>query len=92
LNVNNIARSRIFEIVSVSYLLANSKAVVADIYPGSYIEEDIASGVIFVPSGMIAETCRDLFADDVRRTRLERQGFECISRRDIRIFLSAALA
>ena len=33
LNINNIPYSKIFEIVRVSWLLANSKAVVADIYP-----------------------------------------------------------
>jgi hypothetical protein len=41
---------------------------------------------------MIAKTCRDLLADDARRLRLERQGFACIARRDIRMLLAAALA
>lgn len=92
LNVNNIPRSKVFEIVRVSYLLANAKAVVADIYPDSYIEQDIASGVIFVPTTMIAKTCWELLADDARRTQLERQGFTCMARRDIRLLLAAALA
>jgi hypothetical protein len=92
LNVNNIPRAKVFEIVRVSYLLANAKAVVADIYPDSYIEEDIANGVIFVPTAMIAKTCWELLADDARRTQLERQGFACITRRDIRLLLAAALA
>ena len=92
LNVNNISRSKIFEIVRVSYLLANAKAVVADIYPDSSIEEDFARGVMFVPTEMIAIACQDLLADDARRTRLERQGFACIARRDIRLLLAAALA
>lgn len=92
LNVSNIPYSKIFEIVRVSYLLANSKAVVSDVYPESYIESDLADGVIFVPARMIAETCWELLADDLRRTELERRGFECFSRRDIRRFLAAALA
>jgi hypothetical protein len=92
LNINNIYRSRIFEIVRVSYLFANSKAVVADIYPDSYIEENIAAGVIFVPTNMIVETCCDLLADETRRRQLEHQGFECFSQRDIREYLAAALA
>jgi hypothetical protein len=91
LNVNNIPWSKTFEIVRVSYLLANSKAVVADIYPDSYIEESIAGGVIFVPAALIPQTCFELLADDARRTRLERQGFACIARRDIRLLLAAAL-
>lgn len=92
LNVSNIPHSKIFEIVRVSYLLANAKAVVADIYPNSYIEEDIASGVIFVPPALIAKTCWELLADDARRTHLERQGFACFAQRDIRPLLAAALA
>ncbi len=92
LNVNNIPRSKIFEIVRVSYLLANAKAVVADVHPDSYIEEDLANGVIFVPTAMIAQTCQELLDDAERRTRLERQGHTCIAQRDIRVFLSAALA
>jgi hypothetical protein len=92
LNVNNIPWSKTFEIVRVSYLLANAKAVVADIYPDSYIEEDVASGVIFVPTALVAKTCWELLADDARRTQLERQGFACIARRDIRLLLAAALA
>jgi hypothetical protein len=92
LNVNNISRSKVFEIVRVSYLLANAKAVVADIYPDSYIEQDIADGVIFAPTAMIARTCWELLADDARRTRLEQLGLACIARRDIRMLLAAALA
>ncbi len=91
LNVNNIPRAKIFEIVRVSYLLANSKAVVSDIYPDSYIENDIVDGVVFAPGGMIAETCWRLLADEPRRLQLERRGFECFSRRDVRGFLAAAL-
>jgi hypothetical protein len=91
LNVNNIPRSKVFEIVRVSYLLANAKAVIADIYPDSHIEQDIANGVIFVPTALVARTCWELLADDARRTQLERQGFACIAQRDIRLLLAAAL-
>ncbi len=92
LNVNNIPRAKIFEIVRVSFLLANTKAVVSDVYPDSHIEEDIAAGVLFVPPDRIAAACRDLLGDDARRLDLARHGFACFSRRDIRPFLAAALA
>ena len=88
----NAIRAKIFEIVRVSYLLANSKAVVSDVYPESYIEQDIAAGVTFVSPAVIADACWDLLVDDDRRHRLERGGFACFSRRDIRTFLAAALA
>jgi hypothetical protein len=92
LNITSFSRAKIFEIVRVSYLLANSKAVVADFSTDSHIEADIAGGVVFVPIETIAETCWNLLTDEAQRIQFERRGFECISRRDIRLFLSAALA
>ena len=91
LNINHYDQSRIFEVVRVSYLLANAKAVVADVTPETYIERDIADGVILVPEQAVTETCLALLRDNDRRVRLERQGFDVISRRDIRVFLAAAL-
>jgi hypothetical protein len=92
LNINHLTHGKIFEIVRASYLMANSKAIVADFSPDTYIEGDIAAGVMFVPMEQIAETCCHLLADDTRRLQLARQGFGCISQRDIRVFLAAALA
>ncbi|MDB5400178.1 MAG: hypothetical protein QOF70_6625 [Acetobacteraceae bacterium] len=92
LNVNHLTERRILEIARVSYLMANSKAIVADVSADTYIESDIVDGIIFVPIDDIAETCCRLLADEPRRTQLERQGFACITQRDIRKFLAAALA
>jgi hypothetical protein len=92
LNVTSFPRAKIFEIVRVSYLLANSKAVVADVSLDSHIEADIAGGIAFVPIEMIAETCWSLLVNKDHRIQLERQGFECISRRDIRLFLDQVLS
>ena len=91
LNINNVAYSKIFEIVRVSYLLANAKAVVADISPDTHIESDIVNGVVCVPLEQIPETCMVLLNDYDHRTALERRGFEAISRRDICAYLQAAL-
>ena len=92
LNVNYLTRGRIFEIVRVSYLMANAKAVVADVSPDTYVESDIANGVVLVPLENIAEVCLRLIANEERRHQLERDGFASIARRDIRSFLAAALA
>jgi hypothetical protein len=92
LNVNHLTEGRIFEIVRVSYLMANAKAVVADFSPDSYVESDIANGVVLVPVDRIADVCLRLIANEDRRHRLERDGFACITRRDIRPLLTAALA
>lgn len=92
LNINHMTERRIFEVVRVSYLMANAKAVVADVSPDTYIERDLVDGVVLVPVEQIAETCYRLLADEAGRHRLERNGFACITRRDIRSFLAAALA
>jgi hypothetical protein len=91
LNIGN-SDGQIFEIVRVSFLMANSKAVISDFSSGSHIESDIVNGLVFARTGGLVQACRLLLADEERRIQTERQGFECISRRDIRGFLSAALA
>jgi hypothetical protein len=92
LNINECRSGRIFEIVRVSYLMANSKAVVSDLWPDSHIEMDIPGGVIFVPLEYMIPTCLDLLADEERRITLERSALECISQRDVCQFLTEALA
>jgi hypothetical protein len=91
LNVNHLVSGKIFEIVRVSYLMANAKAIVADFSPDSYIESDIVDGVMFAPIERIAETCYQLSKDQDCRIRLERVAFACFARRDIQAFLSSAL-
>jgi hypothetical protein len=92
LNINHMTNRKIFEVVRVSYLMANAKAIVADVSPDTYIESDLVDGVVLVPVEQIAETCYRLLADEAARRQLERNGFACIRRRDIRSFLASALA
>ena len=91
LNIS-LSRGKIFEVVRASYLMANSKAVISDFSLDSFIEEDIPQGVIFVPTEGVVPTCRHLLTNEDLRVQAEHRAFECISRRDIRQFLSAALA
>lgn len=79
--------SKIFEIVRVSYLMANRKAVVAQVDPGTFIEDDVASGVRFVEREGLLAACRELVGDRAARERLEEAAFEAIARRDIRAIL-----
>jgi hypothetical protein len=92
LNLNCLYLSRIFEIVRVSYLLANEKAVVSDIYPESLIETDIREGVAFAPLEKIVEECARLVADDGERSALALRGRVAFEKRDIRRILPHALA
>ena len=92
LNVNRYEQSRIFEVVRVSYLLANEKAVVSDIHPDSFVEADLKEAVAFSPLEGIVETCQNLLKDDAARRELASRGKAVFERRDIREILRKALA
>jgi len=92
LNINLYAQSKIFEIVRVSYLLANRKAVIADLDVNTSIEDDIRPAVRFAASlKELLELCASLIKNDSERSKLEELGLACISRRDIRDILRPAL-
>lgn len=74
--------SSIFEIVRVSYLLANSKAVVSEYHPGTEIEEDLLDAVKLVPYEELAQACRALADDEKERRELASRGFERMAARD----------
>jgi hypothetical protein len=88
LNVTLYERSKIFEIVRLSYLMANRKAVVAAIDPDTIVEPDIAGGIRFVGTGDLVAACKALVTDPAARDGLETAAFEAISRRDIREILA----
>ncbi len=93
LNVNLYPQTRIFEIVRVSYLLANRKAVVADLDADTSIDDDIRPAVRLASSLQeFLSLCDSLANNERERTKLEELGFSCISRRDIRDILKGALA
>ncbi|WP_052507027.1 hypothetical protein [Desulfonatronovibrio magnus] len=72
----------ILEMVRVSYLLANKKAVVAECNPQTEIEPDIRQAVAAVPYEQLVQTCQMLVKDNTRRSELEQNGFEIMSARD----------
>ena len=91
-NINLYTAKKIFEVVRVSYLMANLKAVVADIDPETFIEEDIRAGICVASPSMLVQECHDLVANENRRKAIEESGFEVIRSRDIRTILETALA
>ena len=91
-NINQFDRSKIFEIVRVSYLLANRKAVVADVDPDTDVDPDIRSAVKVSTSAELVQDCVSLAADDTARRALEESGFAAMQKRDIRPILQQALA
>lgn len=91
LNINMYDHARIFEVVRVSYLLANRKAVVSDTCPDSFIEPDLNDAVLFAPLEDVTATCLKLVQDDASRKELETRGHAIFQRRDIRAILRANL-
>ncbi|NJD25000.1 MAG: hypothetical protein FIB06_06305 [Betaproteobacteria bacterium] len=91
LNVNLYSHSKIFEIVRVSYLLANQKAVIAIVDDDTRIDDDIRAAIKTSSPQNLVSDCRQLVEDADSRRRLERDGCDIFSRRDIRIILENAL-
>lgn len=75
---------RIFEIVRVSYYLANRKAVVCEDRQDQFVEDDMKDRLLFAPTGQLASHCVRLLQDPTERQRWAEQGFEAFRRRDVR--------
>ena len=92
LNINMYTTSRIFEVVRVSYLLANKKAVVADLDTNTSIDDDIRAAVYCATSWQgLPGACLKLVESEAERFKLEEFGFSVICRRNIESILKAAL-
>lgn len=74
--------SSIFEIVRISYLLANHKAVVAECNEGTEFADDLKTAIALAPYEKLVETCIELVKDDEKRQLFEKNGFECFSIRN----------
>lgn len=83
--------ARVFEIVRVSYLLANSRCVVSEHGVDSEEEEALATGVAFVDYEHLVDRCAQLVADEAERARFKQTGFRLIQQRDVSTALSQAL-
>jgi hypothetical protein len=69
--------AQVFEIVRVSYLLANHKCVVSETGRDEALEAPLRPGVAFAPYESLAATCLELLRDDGERLSLAEAGFEC---------------
>lgn len=87
-NLSVYESSKIFEIVRVSYLMANRKAVVADVDRDTVIDGDIAAGLCIGHGNELVAACRRLASDKRAREELEEAAFAAIERRDIRAILA----
>ena len=83
--------SKIFEIVRVSYLLANSKAVVTECAAETNLDQGVKSAAICVPYNSLVSGCCALIANESERHSLEKRGLEWFSQRKETEILSKAL-
>jgi hypothetical protein len=85
-------QTSIFELVRVSYLLANRKAVVAECNTGTEVDDDIAGGVRLAPYEELAGACAELVAGAEERAALGERGYSVMADRDEVSYLRAALS
>jgi hypothetical protein len=83
--------AKIFEIVRVSYLLSNRKAVVSEVSDVTELPHDLQDAIRGVAFDQLAQACYDLVADDDARGALECRGFERMSARKQSIYLRKLL-
>ncbi|WP_157100525.1 hypothetical protein [Rhodoplanes sp. Z2-YC6860] len=82
----------IFEIVRVSYLLCNRKAVVGECGPHTEIDDDIREAIAAVSYDRLCETVFGLLRDETERNRLAKRGQEIFAKRRLPDILARAIA
>ena len=83
--------TNIFEMIRVSYLLANRVAVVSERSPETEVAPELRDVVAFAPYERLVETCLSLLGDDARRRALAESAFETFKRLTYRKELVAAM-
>lgn len=91
-NLSLYTKSDLFEVVRISYLLANRKAVASYVSPTTAIEDDMHGTFAASDADNLVETVRALAASADARLDLEDRGYQAFKRRDIRPILARALA
>lgn len=88
----HLYESQIFEAIRVSYLLANSKAVVSECNSETDMDEGYRGALVLSPYDDLVKACLGLLADESARQAQEAKGFAIMSTRDESAYLEEALA
>lgn len=75
-------QTRVFEIVRLSYLLGNKRAVVSERGVGLAEDRDLESGIAFADYGELVDRCVDLVGNESARRELGEPGYQAFSARD----------
>jgi hypothetical protein len=73
----------IFEIVRVSFYLANRKAVVCELLPQLEIEDDMRSALCFAPTDQLRQSCQKLLDEPAYRRDYVEASHEAFRSRDV---------
>lgn len=84
--------TRVFEIVRVSYLLANRKAVVSELHDETLLEDDIRDALPMARPDQLVRRCIELARDEALRHHYEELGFNAMVARDETAYLRQGLA
>jgi O-methyltransferase len=84
--------ARVFEVVRVSYLLANKRFVVSETGVDTAVEAEFAGGVAFGPSEELPDLCAAYLEDAQERRRIAQVGQGLIRVNDSLDVLNSALA
>ncbi|MFM2344447.1 MAG: hypothetical protein RLZZ210_1058, partial [Pseudomonadota bacterium] len=91
LNMHYYENAHIFEIVRVSYLLANHKAVVSELGKNTSIEPDIKKAICYGDLASLPELCVDLVTNPSKRKKLQETGHNIIKQRDATKFVQKGM-
>lgn len=84
--------TQLFEIVRVSYLLANRKCVVSEFGSDAAAEAPLRNGVAFASADEIPSTCMALLAHPDARIALAQEGYKVFSARSQVDFIRQAMS
>jgi hypothetical protein len=87
----HIYEAKVFEIVRVSYLLANRMCVVSETGADPLLENQFRDGVAFAAADELAETCQRLLRNPDARRHLQDEGFRIFSAMPQSDFLRTAI-
>jgi hypothetical protein len=85
-------KAQVFEIVRVSYLLANRRAVVYERGAHPTEERDLESGIAFAEYDELVDRCMELLGDERARRELGERGYQAFSARSQAAILRRALS
>jgi hypothetical protein len=92
INIHALDQTNVFELVRVSYLLANRRAVVSERGSDSTEELDLESGIAFAEYDELVDRCVQLLSDECARHDLAERGYQVFSARSQAAILRRALS